>query len=479
MTENKRTTRTVTDAEMAEQRAYTAQIAAWNALYQSEHGTSRRCFVQTFGCQQNEADSERLAGMAEAMGYAMTDTPQDADLILINTCAVREHAEERALSITGQFKHLKEKNPDLVIGICGCMVSQETRKERIKHSYPYVSFLFGTSMLYRMPEILYRYLNEHKRQFFLDAGDAGNIAEDIPVCRKSDKQAWVSIMYGCNNFCTYCIVPYVRGRERSRRPERILDEIRGLIAEGYREFTLLGQNVNSYGRDLEDGIDFPDLLAQICALDGDFRVHFMTSHPKDASRKLIDVMAANEKAAKHFHLPLQSGSDRVLAAMNRRYTIGQYLDILAYMRQKMPDITVTSDIIVGFPGETEEEFEETLEAIKAARCDQLFTFIYSPRTGTPAAEMEQLPDDVKGARMTRLLAVQNEIMLEKNRACIGRVYDILVEGVSRGDKTMYAGRTEGGKLVHFPADEGLSLTGNMVKVKITAAETYNLWAEII
>ncbi len=479
MTENKRTTRTVTDAEMAEQRAYTEQIAAWNALYQSEHGTSRRCFVQTFGCQQNEADSERLAGMAAAMGYGMTDTPADADLILINTCAVREHAEERALSITGQFKHLKEKNPDLIIGICGCMVSQETRKERIKHSYPYVSFLFGTSMLYRMPEILYRYLHEHKRQFFLDAGDAGNIAEGIPVRRGNSRQAWVSIMYGCNNFCTYCIVPYVRGRERSRRPERILDEIRGLIAEGYREFTLLGQNVNSYGRDLEDDIDFPDLLEKICALEGDFRVHFMTSHPKDASKKLIDVMAANDKAAKHFHLPLQSGSDRVLAAMNRRYTIAQYLDILSYMRQKMPDITVTSDIIVGFPGETEEEFEETLEAIKAARCDQLFTFIYSPRTGTPAAEMEQLPDDVKGTRMTRLLAVQNEIMLEKNRACVGREYDILVEGVSRGDKTMYAGRTEGGKLVHFPADEGLSLTGRVVKVKITAAETYNLWAEII
>ncbi|MBE6657388.1 MAG: tRNA (N6-isopentenyl adenosine(37)-C2)-methylthiotransferase MiaB [Ruminococcaceae bacterium] len=464
---------------MAEQRAYTEQIAAWNAVYAAEHGTSRRYYVQTFGCQQNEADSERLAGMAEAMGYVPAAAAADADLILINTCAVREHAEERALSITGQFKHLKEKNPELVIGICGCMVSQETRKERIKHSYPYVSFLFGTSMLYRMPEILYRYLNEHKRQFFLDAGDAGNIAEDIPVRRGSNKQAWVSIMYGCNNFCTYCIVPYVRGRERSRRPERILDEIRGLIAEGYREFTLLGQNVNSYGRDLDDGIDFPDLLAQICALEGDFRVHFMTSHPKDASRKLIDVMAANDKAAKHFHLPLQSGSDRVLAAMNRRYTIAQYLDILAYMRQKMPSITVTSDIIVGFPGETEEEFEETLEAIKAARCDQLFTFIYSPRTGTPAAELEQLPDDVKGDRMTRLLAVQNEIMLEKNQACVGGIYDILVEGISRGDKTMYAGRTEGGKLVHFPADEALSLTGKMVKVKITAAETYNLWAEII
>ena len=479
MTETIKRTRTVTDAEMAEQRAYMAELAAWNARYAAENGRMRRCYVQTFGCQQNEADSERLAGMAEAMGYAHADCPEDADLILINTCAVREHAEERALSITGQFKHLKEKNPELVIGICGCMVSQETRKERIKHSYPYVSFLFGTSMLYRMPEILYRYLQEHKRQFFLDAGDPGNIAEGIPVRRVSDKQAWVSIMYGCNNFCTYCIVPYVRGRERSRDPERILDEIRGLIAEGYREFTLLGQNVNSYGRDLEEKIDFPDLLEQICALEGDFRVHFMTSHPKDASKKLIDVMAEHEKAAKHFHLPLQSGSDRVLSAMNRRYTIAQYLDILGYMRQRMPDITVTSDIIVGFPTETEEEFEETLDAIKAARCDQLFTFIYSPRTGTPAAQMEQLPDDVKGARMARLLAVQNEIMLEKNRACVGREYDILVEGVSRGDKTMYAGRTEGGKLVHFPADEALSLTGKTVRVKITKAETYNLWAEVI
>ena len=479
MTETTKQTRTITDAEMAQQRAYTEQIAAWNRLYTEEHGSPRRCYVQTFGCQQNEADSERLAGMAEAMGYAAAVSADDADLILINTCAVREHAEERALSITGQFKHLKEKKPELIIGICGCMVSQETRKERIKHSYPYVSFLFGTSMLYRMPEILYRYLHEHKRQFFLDAGDAGNIAEGIPVRRVSDKQAWVSIMYGCNNFCTYCIVPYVRGRERSRRPELILEEIRGLIAEGYREFTLLGQNVNSYGRDLDEDIDFPDLLGQICALEGDFKVHFMTSHPKDASRKLIDVMAANEKAAKHFHLPLQSGSDRVLTAMNRRYTIAQYLDILSYMREKMPDITVTSDIIVGFPTETEAEFEETLDAVRAARCDQLFTFIYSPRTGTPAAGMEQLPDAVKGDRMTRLLAVQNEIMLEKNRACIGREYRILVEGVSRGDKSMYAGRTEGGKLVHFPADEALSLTGSMVNVKITAAETYNLWAELI
>ncbi len=474
-----RKTRTVTKAEMDVQHAYSDRVAAWNLRCREETGKCRRYYIETFGCQQNEADSERLAGMAFAMGYEKTGTPAEADLILINTCAVREHAEERALSITGQFKHLKEKNPDLIIGICGCMVSQETRKERIKKSYPYVSFLFGTSMLYRLPEILYTYISGKKRLFYLDAGDPGNIAEGIPVVREGVKQAWVSIMYGCNNFCTYCIVPYVRGRERSRQPEDILSEIRALITEGYKEFTLLGQNVNSYGRDLADGIDFPDLLEQICALDGAFKVHFMTSHPKDASKKLIDVMAANDKTAKHFHLPLQSGSDRVLDAMNRRYTISHYLDMLAYMREKMPDITVTSDIIVGFPGETDAEFEETLRAVEAARYDQIFTFIYSPRTGTPAAVMEQLPDAVKQARMARLLDTQNRIMLEKNQACVGRIYPILVEGASRGDKAMYAGRTEGGKLVHFPADEALSLTGQIVTVKITSAETYNLWGEII
>ncbi|MBO5649807.1 MAG: tRNA (N6-isopentenyl adenosine(37)-C2)-methylthiotransferase MiaB [Clostridia bacterium] len=479
MTDISRTTRTVSEEELAEQRAYTAKIAGWNEAFLAENGRERRYYIQTFGCQQNEADSERLAGMAEAMGYVPVDTAADADLILINTCAVREHAEERALSITGQFKHLKERNPELIIGICGCMVSQETRKERIKHSYPYVSILFGTSMLYRLPQILYAYIAGRKRQFFLDAGDPGCIAEGIPVRRADARKAWVSIMYGCNNFCSYCIVPYVRGRERSRRLHAILEEIRGLIANGYREITLLGQNVNSWGHDLDEGVEFPDLLAAICALEGDFRVHFMTSHPKDASHRLIDVMAENEKAAKHFHLPMQSGSNRVLAAMNRRYTAESYLNILAYMRQRMPDITVTSDIIVGFPGESEEDFEKTLEAVRIARCDQLFTFIYSPRTGTPAARMEQLPEKVKQDRMARLLAVQNEIMLEKNLACVGKEYMILVEGLSRGDRTMYAGRTDGGKLVHFPADPDQSLTGRVIPVRITAAETYNLWGEAV
>ncbi|MBQ3065322.1 MAG: tRNA (N6-isopentenyl adenosine(37)-C2)-methylthiotransferase MiaB [Clostridia bacterium] len=473
-------TQYITSEQMLVQREYTEKIRLRNELDARETGKKKRCYVRTFGCQQNEADSERLAGMASEMGYEITDSEQDADLILINTCAVREHAEERALSITGQFKHLKEKNPSLLIGICGCMVSQETRKERIKHSYPYVSFLFGTSMLYRFPEILYRCIQEQKRQFYLDAGDVGNIAEGMPVRRASDRQAWVSVMYGCNNFCTYCIVPYVRGRERSRHPSCILEECRQLIEQGYREITLLGQNVNSYGKDLSDDIrmDFPDLLAQICSLPGDFKVHFMTSHPKDASKKLINVMAENEKAAKHFHLPLQSGSDRVLSAMNRRYTIADYLEILRYMREKMPDITVTSDIIVGFPTETEAEFEDTLTAVAAAQYDQIFTFLYSPRTGTPAAVMEgQIPEKIKQSRMQRLLDLQNSILADRNRACIGRTYRILVEGRSRGDDAMYAGRTEGGKLVHFPVSEDEDLTGRIALVRITDAAIYHLSGE--
>ncbi len=463
---------------LAVQRSYAAEVYTWNAAYTAEHGIHRKYFVQTFGCQQNEADSERLAGMAVEMGYLPAECANDADLILINTCAVREHAEKRALSITGQFKHLKEKKPDLIIAIGGCMVSQEKNKERIKHSYPYVSFLFGTSMLYRFPELLYTYIIDKKRRFYLDAGDAGNIAEGIPVQRSGDRKAWVSIMYGCNNFCTYCIVPYVRGRERSRFPEDILDEIRGLAANGVKEVTLLGQNVNSYGKDLEQPCDFPTLLEKVCAIPGDFTVHFMTSHPKDASHRLIDVMAAHDKIAKHFHLPLQSGSNRVLSAMNRRYTWEMYQETLAYMRQKMPDITVTSDLIVGFPTETEEEFEETLHAVRTVRYDQIFTFIFSPRTGTPAAVMDgQISDAVKGDRMKRLLDVQNEIMLEKNQALIGKEYHILCEGRSKYNDALFSGRTEGGKLVHFAADD--ADIGTIVAVRITDAETFSLMGEII
>ncbi|MBR6682173.1 MAG: tRNA (N6-isopentenyl adenosine(37)-C2)-methylthiotransferase MiaB, partial [Clostridia bacterium] len=305
-----------------------------------------KAYVLTFGCQQNEADSERIAGMTEQMGYAVVNEPEDADLIVINTCAVREHAELRALSITGQFKHLKAKNHALKIGICGCMVTQDHRKEDIKHKYPYVDFLFGTNMLYRFPEILFESYRQKKRLFYFDH-EASNISEGLPVKRVHNFKAFVSVMYGCNNFCSYCVVPYVRGRERSRRPEDIINEIRDLAEQGYSEFTLLGQNVNSYGKDLDIEYDFSDLLTDICEIEGEFWVRFMTSHPKDASKKLIDTMARESKIAKHLHLPFQSGDNRILSVMNRRYTKESYLELIAYAKEKMPSIGLTSDVIVG------------------------------------------------------------------------------------------------------------------------------------
>ena len=436
--------------------------------------------VKTYGCQQNEADSEILSGMAEAMGYTLTEDEKKADLILVNTCAVREHAELKALSITGQFKHLKEKNQNLTIGICGCMVSQQHRCENIKHSYPYVDFLFGTSMLYRMPEILFKRLNGGKRGFYSDFG-AGSLAEGLPVKRVHKYKAWVSVMYGCNNFCTYCIVPYVRGRERSRRREDILAEIKQLAENGCHEITLLGQNVNSYGKDIEEykgQYDFASLLCDIDKIEGDFIIRFMTSHPKDASKRLIDTLASLKKAAPHFHLPLQSGSDEILKRMNRHYTAASYLELLSYMREKTPDICVTSDIITGFPGETEEDFEKTLSVIKEAKYDMIYSFIYSKRPGTPASEYEdQVPQNVKSARFSRLLELQNSIAYEKNKALVGKTFRVLCDGVSKNDPGMYTARTPGNKLVHFSSKN--DLTGEFVNVKITSAETFVLFAEII
>ena len=458
--------------EIAAQYDCMAKVREYNA------GHSRHYLIRTFGCQQNEADSERLAGMASEMGYLPTDKPEEADLILINTCAVREHAELRALSITGQFKHLKEKNPDLVIGICGCMVTQEHRMNDIKMRYPYVDFLIGTGMLYKFPEILLAHLQNDKRLFFIDETE-GNIAEGLPVRRESKLKAWVRVMYGCNNFCTYCVVPYVRGRERSRRPEDILAEVRELVADGCREITLLGQNVNSYGKDLGIDVDFADLVREISDIDGDFILRFMTSHPKDASRKLIDTMAASEKCARQFHLPLQSGSARVLGAMNRRYTPESYAELIDYMREKMPDIAVSSDIIVGFPGETEEEFEETLDMLRRVRFDMIYSFIYSPRELTPAAKLDcQIPAEVKSSRMERLLAAQNEISLEKNLAAVGTVQRVLLEGVSKSSDEMLTGRADSNKLVHISrTPETEALIGSFADIKITRAETFALFGE--
>ena len=451
-----------------------SRVCAHSAAFKAEYGYSPRAFVLTFGCQQNVADSEKLSGMALQMGYEITNTPEQADLILVNTCAIREHAEKRALSIVGQYKHLKEKKRDLIIGVCGCMVVQEHRREQLKKSYPYVDFVLGTSVLHRLPELLCRKLAEKRRIFGSEEEYA--IAEEVPILRESHYRAWVSIMYGCNNFCSYCIVPYVRGRERSRASDAIYQEVKNLVDEGYRDITLLGQNVNSYCKELSENCDFADLLERLSSIDGDYRLHFMTSHPKDASNKLIDVMAKNEHIANHFHLPLQSGSDGILKKMNRHYDTERYFGIVRYMREKMPDIAITTDIIVGFPGESEEDFEATLEMLRQVKFDMIYSFIYSPRKGTPAAEMEdQVPPEVQKRRFERLLAVQQEISLEKNLPFVNKTVRVLCDGVSKTNEALYSGRTEEGKIVFFEGEE--CDKGNFVMIHIERAEAFALYGK--
>ena len=473
MEEKIKRNRLVSREEMEKQKEYTALIREENESLLLSGGQRPRAFVLTLGCQQNEADSEKLSGMAEAMGYEMCGDPADASLIMVNTCAIREHAEKRALSLVGQYKHLKAKNPELIIVICGCMVVQEHRVEEIKHRYPYVDILFGTSSIHRFPELLYEKRRRHKRIFHPDETDY-LVAEEIPIARQSDYRAWVSVMYGCNNFCSYCIVPYVRGRERSREKEEIVREVRELVAKGYKDITLLGQNVNSYGKDGGKEYDFADLLAELDEIEGDFWIHFMTSHPKDATRKLIDVMANATHVARHFHLPMQSGNDRVLKAMNRRYDFEKYVGIVDYIREKMPDAVITSDIIVGFPGETEEEFEDTLSALKRARFDMIYSFIYSPRKGTPAAEMDcQIDPAVKSERFERLLAVQNEISRASNEPLVGKTVRVLCDGVSKNNEQVFSGRTEGGKIVFF--DGRTEDTGKFLNILVDRAEPFALW----
>ena len=446
------------------------------ALKEINEGRALSACVVTYGCQQNEADSERIAGMLSESGYGIVKDTSLADVIIVNTCAVREHAEERAFSITGGYKHLKEARPWLKIGMCGCMASKADTSEKIKKSYPYIDFVFGTEKLAELPEILYRAISGGKRVFVPNNGDI-EIAEGLPVVRESDFRAWVSIMYGCNNFCTYCIVPYVRGRERSRRPEKIIEEVEELAKSGCREITLLGQNVNSYGKEFSDECNFADLLSRICKIDGDFIVRFMTSHPKDASKELIDVMAENPKMAKHFHLPVQSGSDRILKEMNRHYDRETYLSLVEYMRERMPDIAISTDIIVGFPGETEEDFLDTLDLMRKVKYDMIFSFIYSPRTGTPAAKMEQVDDKIKSERMERLLKLQNELLAEKNLSYVGKTMRVLVEGRSKTNTEKMSARTEGNRIVLFDGDD--SLTGNFAYIRITKSAPFALFGEIV
>ncbi len=453
---------------------YSEKMLKINKKRSLELGRTIKAYVLTFGCQQNEADSEKLAGMSISMGYEITSCADEADLILVNTCAVREHAEQKALSSIGQFKHLKAKNPELMIGACGCMVTQAHRCEEIKRSYPYVDFIFGTSGLHRLPELLYEKTVKGKRLFCPEEKEY-QVAEGLGISRESSFRAWVSIMYGCNNFCSYCIVPYVRGRERSRLMEDIISEVEELAAKGYKDITLLGQNVNSYAKGEE--YDFADLMSRLAKIEGDFKLRFMTSHPKDASKKLIDVMAENEKIARHFHLPLQSGSDTVLKAMNRHYDKAQYLETVKYIREKMPDIAITTDIIVGFPGETEEDFEETLEMLREVQYDMIFSFIYSPRKGTPAAEMEQVSEEVKSKRFARLLETQNQISLAKNQPFVGKTVRVLCDGVSKNNDALLSGRTEGNKIVFFSGD--LTDEGKYLNIKIDRAEAFALYGEKI
>ena len=433
--------------------------------------------VDTYGCQQNVADSQRIMGMLRDMGCGFTRDPFAAGIIVINTCAIRENAEKKVFGAVGQLVHAREKNPDLIICLCGCMAQQEVVAAKIKSSYRHVDLVFGPQALWKFPELLYGVYTDRKRTFSI-ADEHGTIAEGLPVVRESGVKAWVSVMYGCNNFCSYCIVPYVRGRERSREADHVLAEVRSLVEAGYREITLLGQNVNSYGKDLDKPMDFADLLREIDRIPGDYLVRFMTSHPKDAGRKLFETMADCSHVAKQLHLPVQSGSSRVLKAMNRGYTREQYLEKVRMAREAMPDVVLTSDIIIGFPGETEAEAMETVSLIEEVRYDALFTFIYSPRPGTPAAKM---PDPVsrgeKQVWFDRLLDAQNRISGELHRAYVGRTLRVLVDGESGDPAWPLSSRTAGGRLVHLQGDG--SLIGRYIDVRITGSNTWALFGETL
>lgn len=444
-----RQTLTIDPAEIDRQLTLCDQI---HALLDQRPG-QKTAFVDTYGCQQNEADSEKLRGYLRAMGFDFTQDEFAADVVVMNTCAVREHAETRVFGNVGALTHTKARNPNQIIAVCGCMAQQEHVAEKLKKSYRIVDLVFGPHELWRFPELLRTVCTEHRRVFAIAPAD-GSVAEGIPQQRDGSVKAWLSIMYGCNNFCTYCIVPYVRGRERSRRPEEIEKELRELVAAGYKEITLLGQNVNSYGKDLGIDVDFADLLRRLNAVPGDFWLRFMTSHPKDASPKLFSAMAECDKVAKQLHLPFQSGSDEILHRMNRRYTAEHYKSLIADARSKMPDITLSSDIIVGFPGETDEDFEQTLKLVQDTRFDLLFTFLYSPRTGTPAASYEDnaTPQD-KQRRFERLLKAQDEIVAEKQAAYQGRKLRLLVDGNAKGSEYPFTARTEGNLLVCVRGDD--------------------------
>jgi len=437
----------------------------------------KKYMVVTWGCQMNEHDSEKMSGILESLGYENTDDRDKTDLIIYNTCLVRENAELKVYGNLGELKALKRDNPELIIAISGCMMQKEEIRNLIKQKYTFVDIIFGTHNIHKLPELIAN--RSQTSRMIVDVWeDGGDIIEGIPTRRRYGYKAYVDIMYGCNNFCTYCIVPYTRGREKSREPEEIMTEILELARLGYKEITLLGQNVNSYGKTLEDKVTFAQLLRMINEIEGIERIRFMTSHPKDLSDDLINAMRDCDKVCEHLHLPFQAGSNNILKSMNRRYTKEQYLSLIEKVKKEIPDLAVTTDIIVGFPGETQEDFEDTIDVVKQVKFDSAYTFLYSVREGTPASNMEsQVPDEIKHKRFQELLNSLHPISNEINQNLIGRVLDVLVDEVSKNDETMLSGRTRTSKLVHFKGDKGL--IGKLVNVKITESKTWTLKGEIV
>ncbi|MBE6862391.1 MAG: tRNA (N6-isopentenyl adenosine(37)-C2)-methylthiotransferase MiaB [Ruminococcus sp.] len=436
----------------------------------------QKAYVRSFGCQLNVSDGEKIKGLLKEIGYEFTENENEADLIILNTCAVRENAEDRVFGIVGSMKKLKELKNDLIIGISGCMTAQEHIAEKIRKSYPQVDFVLGTSAINSLPGLLLDCLKGSR--FSCDINEYADFSEAAPQVRESTFKASVPIMFGCNNFCTYCIVPYVRGRERSRKAEDIVNEVKQLAADGYKEIMLLGQNVNSYGNDMEGSVSFPQLLRMINDIEGDFVIRFMSSHPKDASKELMDAILECEKVAKHLHLPVQSGSNKILADMNRRYTVEKYLEIVDYLRERDPLFSFTTDLIVGFPNESDEDFAATIELIKRVKYDNIYSFIYSKRTGTKAAEIDdRTPEEVKSRRMRELLEAQREISTEYYKRFIGRKMRVLVDDTSKKREGYVTGKSNEFIIVEFPGDS--TLIGRFVDVEITEARNWAVIGKII
>ena len=451
------------------------KVSAYTELIYTETSYRKKFFTQTFGCQQNVSDTEKIDGMLEQMGFEKTSDKDEADIVIYNTCAVREHAEQRVFGKIGELVGYKRKNPNLIIGICGCMMQQEYIIDEIRKKYKHINMVFGTSAIYRLPSNLCKVLFDKERVFDIEL--TPEVTEDVPVKRTSKFSAWVSIMYGCNNFCSYCIVPYTRGREKSRNPQIILNEVRHLVNNGYKEITLLGQNVNSYANGTDWGYNFSRLLREISEIPGDFRIRFMTSHPKDATKELIDTIASSDKICNQLHLPVQSGNNRILKSMNRRYTRESYLDLINYAKEKIPDVVITSDVIVGFPTETDAEFEDTISLINEVEFGGLFTFIYSIRKGTPAEKMIQVSEEDKKRRFERLIKLQTENSFKFNSKYLNKSVKVLCEGKSENKENTYTGRTEGGIIVNFCGED--ITPGEFYNIEITKTLNWALFGNIV